>query len=281
MGSDPLPGDRSGSCCRQRKNGLLARGAVGGWARLWRDHGGADGQRPLHQPARRVIFDSVRALTATIAAELGETAVGSDHYQALFTHRHLSFRHHVHNQFRPPMSDRPRRSAQATPPRPSGQACLLRIRKRGVNIQSDCAEPPQPQGRRPHPACFSCWMTCILLVVPVLALILGTLIVQRRTGHILGVSVLADPIDGMTAGGIFPALVGTVWLVVGCAADRLGPARRGGRPLSQRVRPGQLVYPVDQPGDHQSRRRSVDRACPLRGRGLRDLLRHRHQHLSG
>ncbi|MCG6861365.1 MAG: phosphate ABC transporter permease subunit PstC [Chromatiaceae bacterium] len=31
------------------------------------------------------IFDSVRALTATIAAELGETAQGSDHYEALFT----------------------------------------------------------------------------------------------------------------------------------------------------------------------------------------------------
>jgi len=31
------------------------------------------------------IFDSVRALTATIAAELGETAVGSPHYGALFT----------------------------------------------------------------------------------------------------------------------------------------------------------------------------------------------------
>jgi phosphate transport system permease protein len=30
-------------------------------------------------------FDSVRALTATIATELGETANGSDHYQALFT----------------------------------------------------------------------------------------------------------------------------------------------------------------------------------------------------
>jgi phosphate transport system permease protein len=30
-------------------------------------------------------FDSVRAITATIAAELGETASGSDHYQALFT----------------------------------------------------------------------------------------------------------------------------------------------------------------------------------------------------
>jgi len=31
------------------------------------------------------IFDSVRALTATVAAELGETAVGSAHYGALFT----------------------------------------------------------------------------------------------------------------------------------------------------------------------------------------------------
>ena len=31
------------------------------------------------------VFDSVRALTATIAAELGETASGSTHYQALFT----------------------------------------------------------------------------------------------------------------------------------------------------------------------------------------------------
>ena len=31
------------------------------------------------------VFDSVRALTATIAAELAETANGSDHYRALFT----------------------------------------------------------------------------------------------------------------------------------------------------------------------------------------------------
>lgn len=31
------------------------------------------------------VFDSVRALTATIATELGETAEGSQHYQALFT----------------------------------------------------------------------------------------------------------------------------------------------------------------------------------------------------
>ncbi len=31
------------------------------------------------------VFDSVRALTATIAAELGDAAVGSDHYKVLFT----------------------------------------------------------------------------------------------------------------------------------------------------------------------------------------------------
>jgi phosphate transport system permease protein len=37
----------------------------------------------IHIPSS--IFDSVRALTATIAAELGETAQGSDHYRALFT----------------------------------------------------------------------------------------------------------------------------------------------------------------------------------------------------
>lgn len=37
----------------------------------------------IHLPTS--IFDSVRALTASIAAELGETAVGSEHYGALFT----------------------------------------------------------------------------------------------------------------------------------------------------------------------------------------------------
>ena len=37
----------------------------------------------IHMPTS--VFDSVRALTATIAAELGETAVGSEHYKALFT----------------------------------------------------------------------------------------------------------------------------------------------------------------------------------------------------
>lgn len=51
----------------------------------------------------------------------------------------------------------------------------------------------------------------LILIVPVLV-ILGTLIVKG--GPILSVDFLfTNPTDGMTAGGIFPALFGTVWLV--------------------------------------------------------------------
>ena len=51
----------------------------------------------------------------------------------------------------------------------------------------------------------------ILLILPVL-IILSTLI--YKGGSIISLEFLfTDPVDGMTAGGIFPALVGTVWLV--------------------------------------------------------------------
>lgn len=51
----------------------------------------------------------------------------------------------------------------------------------------------------------------ILLILPVLV-ILGVLIYEG--GPILSIDFLfTEPKDGMTAGGIFPALVGTVWLV--------------------------------------------------------------------
>ena len=66
------------------KNGLMAAVLLG----VGRDFGEtmavlmASGHA-IHLPTS--VFDSVRALTATIAAELGETAVGSEHYRALFT----------------------------------------------------------------------------------------------------------------------------------------------------------------------------------------------------
>jgi phosphate transport system permease protein len=49
------------------------------------------------------------------------------------------------------------------------------------------------------------------LVIPVLV-ILGTLI--YKGGAVISLEFLfTDPVNGMTAGGIFPALLGTVWLV--------------------------------------------------------------------
>jgi len=54
-------------------------------------------------------------------------------------------------------------------------------------------------------------MMTLLLITPVL-IILGTLI--YKGGGIISVDFLfTHPTDGMTAGGIFPALFGTVWLV--------------------------------------------------------------------
>jgi len=51
----------------------------------------------------------------------------------------------------------------------------------------------------------------VLLIIPVL-IILGTLIVKG--GPIVSINFLfTNPTHGMTAGGIFPALLGTVWLV--------------------------------------------------------------------
>jgi phosphate transport system permease protein len=51
----------------------------------------------------------------------------------------------------------------------------------------------------------------MLLIIPVL-LILGTLVVKG--GSVISIDFLfTSPTDGMTAGGIFPALLGTVWLV--------------------------------------------------------------------
>ncbi|MGB7488947.1 MAG: phosphate ABC transporter, permease protein PstA, partial [Thermoanaerobaculia bacterium] len=51
----------------------------------------------------------------------------------------------------------------------------------------------------------------VLLILPVVV-ILGVLV--YKGGPIISVDFLfTEPKDGMTAGGIFPALVGTIWLV--------------------------------------------------------------------
>jgi phosphate transport system permease protein len=51
----------------------------------------------------------------------------------------------------------------------------------------------------------------LLLILPVM-LILGTLVIKG--GSVISIDFLfTSPTDGMTAGGLFPALFGTVWLV--------------------------------------------------------------------
>jgi len=54
-------------------------------------------------------------------------------------------------------------------------------------------------------------MMTLLLILPVV-MILGTLIYKGGPA-ISWEFLFSDPTDGMTAGGIFPALVGTIWLV--------------------------------------------------------------------
>ncbi|MGB3967325.1 MAG: phosphate ABC transporter permease PstA [Planctomycetota bacterium] len=59
-------------------------------------------------------------------------------------------------------------------------------------------------------------LTTLLLVLPVIA-ILGALIVQGGPALTLEF-FLEEPRNGMTEGGIFPALIGTVWLTAGALA---------------------------------------------------------------
>ncbi len=66
--------------------------------------------------------------------------------------------------------------------------------------------------RRENRVKFGLLGVTLTLIVPVIA-ILGVLIVKG--GPMLSIDFLfSEPTNGMTAGGIFPALVGTIWLVV-------------------------------------------------------------------
>ena len=69
------------------RSGLRHRGDARHWPRHWRDNGGDDGDGQRRQrPAlgSGIMFQPVRTMTATIAAEMGEVAQGSQHYHMLF-----------------------------------------------------------------------------------------------------------------------------------------------------------------------------------------------------
>jgi len=63
-------------------------------------------------------------------------------------------------------------------------------------------------------AVFSVFKLMSLIVVLILFSIIG-FIVYRGIGSISWEFLTAEPTDGMTGGGIFPAIVGTFYLVIG------------------------------------------------------------------
>lgn len=59
---------------------------------------------------------------------------------------------------------------------------------------------------------FLLFMTAVL-VIPVIAIL--TILIMEGAPAISWEFLTEDPKDGMTAGGVFPALIGTVWIVLG------------------------------------------------------------------
>ncbi len=70
-----------------------------------------------------------------------------------------------------------------------------------------------PRNRTPPERSFALLflLMTVLLILPVL-IILGVLVVKGGPA-IIADFLFTEPTNGMTAGGIFPALVGTIWLV--------------------------------------------------------------------
>ena len=54
-------------------------------------------------------------------------------------------------------------------------------------------------------------LVTLFLIVPALAIL--AVLIHRGSPMISVEFLFGDPTNGMTAGGIFPALVGTIWLV--------------------------------------------------------------------
>ncbi len=130
----------------------------------------------------RSILQPLRTLTATIAGEMGETVGGSDHYYAPVRRRARPVRDHVHRQLR-------RRSVLA-----EGQEM------NGAKVRQQIA--------------FSVLgVITLLIVVPIILVILY--IVINGAGSITWQFLTQEPRSGMKAGGIFPAIVGTILLVLG------------------------------------------------------------------
>ena len=105
------------------------------------------------------------------------------------------------------------------------------------------------------------FLMTVTLIVPVL-LVLGLLLVKG--GPALSWEFLfTPPTNGMTAGGILPALVGTIWLVIVALLASVPIGVAAALYLSEYA-PDNWLTPGHQPGHHQPGRCAVHRARALR-----------------
>ncbi|KLK88868.1 phosphate ABC transporter permease [Methanoculleus sediminis] len=161
------------------------------------------------------IFSPVRTLTGTLGIEMGEVAFGSTHYHALFGVAVilLVITLAVNGAARVIVN-----RMQATA-RPKPHRALTAAASRITHAAS------APFGRLAHPRTSQrCAFLLISLSAAIVLAALGVIlfeIVVNGAGAITWEFLTGSPRDLGRAGGIFPAIAGTFWLVTGALAVAL------------------------------------------------------------
>ena len=164
------------------------------------------------------IFSPVRTLTGTLGIEMGEVAFGSTHYHALFGVAVvlLLITLAVNGAARLIIS-RIQRTSRPTPPGGVKAASMPFVR-----VARAIGDFIRPQKRILHPNtaqrfAFFLIALSVAIVLAVLGVIIAEIVVNGA-GAITWEFLTGTPRDLGRAGGIFPAIVGTLYLVGGALA---------------------------------------------------------------
>ncbi|WP_332449838.1 phosphate ABC transporter permease PstA [Methanoculleus sp.] len=177
------------------------------------------------------VFSPVRTLTGTLGIEMGEVAFGSTHYHALFgVAVVLLFITLAINSAARVIITRIQGTQGTARPAPSGRmkAAIQRSAPYraiiGAASRITCAASA-PFGRLVHPGTSQrCAFALVSLSVAIVIAALGVILVEiivNGAGAITWEFLTGSPRDLGRAGGIFPAIVGTFYLVGGALAIAL------------------------------------------------------------